>query len=400
MLFSERMIRRLSERGELQVLVNVVQREPSAEVRREMLSRLFENAAAVASFIEQNHLDLVLKLIRMEPQQRVRTQWILQMAALRRRSRNLVERDQFERFLEFARENTEADQQPVLVQRALQHPDVIQAIVAKRGVDGLIGLSAVEHDPQQRGRLLAAIVASTAVRQALNPDGQRDLILQLAAKQTPAATRNEYMKGVLASGHGYSLFQQPDSRKALWELIETEPPETELAEKDWRGEAVYRLLTMSSGHEIFREQAELQWLLEFLDDQVTDEQRQRLLQRVLVDYRLQRLLNGIEYFDPLLSLVKRTPDDQRGVLMGRLIAMTSVQRLAEADQIGRVIVLAREETAAEARAAYLENLFRNQVAMASLIAGDQYEPLWQLLMDEQDPCGTLRCAAISTAPAP
>jgi tetratricopeptide (TPR) repeat protein len=384
MVFSEWMIRRLSERGELQVLVNIVQRESSAEVRREMLSRLFENAAAVASLVEHDQLDLLLKLTQMEPQRRVRSQWILQMVASPQTLRNLVERGQFERFLEFARQNAEADQQAAIVQRAVQHPDVVQAIVTKSGVDGLIALSKVENDPGARGTLLATIVASAAVRQALNVDGQRDLILQLAAKQDVAAMRNQYMKGILASGYGYSLFQEPASREALWKLIEFEPPETDLAEKDWRGEAVFRLLTMSSGHEMFREEAELKWLLEFLDSQVTDEQRLRLLQRVLTDYRLQRVLNGIEYFELLLPLVKRTPDDQRGVLLGRLIAMTTVQRLAEADQMGRVIALARDETVPEVRAAYLENLFRNQAAMASLIAGDQYDQLWQLLTEERD----------------
>ena len=384
MLFSEGMIRRLAELENLQVLVKVVQREPSADIRREMLSRLFENAAAVASLVEQDQLDLALKLIEMEPQRRSRSQWIVQMVAMPQAIKQLVEKDRLDAFLAFARENAEADQQATILQRAVQHPDVVQAIMKKSGVDGLIGMSAVETDPAARGKLLAAIVASAGVRQALNEGGQRDLILQLATKQEPAAMRNEYMKGILASGYGYSLFQQPDSRKALWELIKVASPEADLALKDWRGEAIYRLMTMSSSDEIFREETELKWLLGFLDDQVTDEQRLRLLQRVLVDYRLQRVMNGVQYFEPLLALVKRTPDNQRGALLGRLIALTTVERLAAADQIGRVVALAREETSAESRAAYLENLFCNHAAMASLIAAERYDELWQLVVEEQD----------------
>jgi len=384
MLFSESMIRRLAEQENLQVLVKVVQREPAADVRREMLSRLFENAAAVASLVEQDQLDLALKLVELEPQRRTRSQWIVQMVAMPQAMKQLVEKDRLEAFLAFARENAEADQQATILQRAVQHADVVQAIIKKSGVDGLIGLSAVENDPAARGKLLASIVASGGVRQALNEAGQRDLILQLAAKQEPAAMRNEYMKGILASGYGYSLFQQPDSRKALWELIKVESPEADLALKDWRGEAIYRLMTMSSGDEIFRDEAELKWLFGFLDDQVTDEQRLRLLQRVLVDYRLQRVINGVQHFEPLLALVQRTPDNDRGGLLGRLITLTTVERLAAADQIGRVVALAREETSAVARAAYLENLFRNQSAMASLIAADRYDDLWQLLVEEQD----------------
>lgn len=383
MLFSEPMIRRLSDRGELRMLVNVVRREEAAEVRRAMLSRLFENGAAVASLVQHNQLDLVLELIQLEPQLRQRTQWILQIVGAPQTIRILVEGEQFEGFLEFARKNAEPEQQAVLVQRIVQHPDVVQAIVTNSGVDGLVELASVEEDPGRRGELLAQIAASSGVRQAMHADGQLDLILQLAAKREPIAMHNQYMKGILNSGHGHSLFQQPDSRQTLWELIEPDLPAADLADKDWRGEAIFRLLTMSGAQEIFHQAKELRWLIRFLDDQVTDDQRQRLLQRVLVDYRLQRTLNAIEYFDPLLAVIRKTSDDQRGVLLARLVAMTSVQRLAEADQIDRVLALARDEAVAPARVAYLENLFRNQSAMASLIAAERYDPLWELLLDQQ-----------------
>ena len=384
MLFSEPMIRRLSDRGELRVLVNVVRREEAAEVRRAMLSRLFENAAAVASLVQHNQLDLLLELIQLEPQLRERSQWILQIVSAPQTIKILVEGDHFEGFLEFARKNAEPEQQATLVQRVVQHPDVVQAIMANSGVDGLVELASVEEDPEQRGTLLAGIAGSTGVRQAISADDQRDLILQLAAKREPIPMHNQYMKGILNTGHGHSLFQHPESRRILWELIEPDLPETGLAEKDWRGEAIFRLLTMSGAQEIFRESKELQWLLRFLDDQVTDDQRQRLLQRVLVDYRLQRLLNDIEYFDPLLAVIQKTPDDQRGVLLGRLVAMTTVQRLADADQIERVLALARDETVPQVRLAYLESLFRNESVMTSLIAAERYDALWELLRGQQD----------------
>ncbi len=383
-LFSEPMIRRLSDRGELRVLVSVVRREEAAEVRRAMLSRLFENAAAVASLVQHNQLDLLLELVQLEPQLRQRSQWILQIVAAPQTIKILVEDDHFEGFLEFARKNAEPEQQAALVQRVVQHPDVVQAIVNASGVDGLVDLAAVEEDPGQRGVLLAQIAGSSGVRQAMQVDGQRDLVLQLAAKREPPAMHNQYMKGILNTGHGHSLFQQPDSRQAVWELIEPDLPETDLADKDWRGEAVFRLLTMSGAQEIFQQAERLQWLIRFLDDQVTDDQRQRLLQRVLVDYRLQRTLNAIEYFDPLLAVIRKTADDQRGVLLARLVAMTSVQRLADAGQIDRVLTLAREETVERARVAYLENLFRNQSAMASLIAAERYDALWELLEHQEN----------------
>jgi tetratricopeptide (TPR) repeat protein len=400
MLFSEPMIRRLSARGELRMLVNVVRREESAEVRRAMLSRLFENAAAVASLVQHNQLDLLLELIQLEPQLRQRSQWILQIVAAPQTIKILVEGDHFQGFLEFARKNAEPEQQAALVQRVVQHPDVVQAIMANSGVDGLIELASVEEAAGQRGALLAEIAGSTGVRQAMNTDGQRELILQLAAKREPIAMHNQYMKGILNSGHGHSLFQHPESRQVLWELIEPDLPDTDLAEKDWRGEAIFRLLTMSGAQEIFRQEKELQWLMRFLDDQVTDDQRQRLLQRVLVDYRLQRLLNEIEYFDPLLAAIKKTPDDQRGVLLARLVAMTTVQRLADTDQIDRVLTLARDESVDPVRVAYLENLFRNQAAMASLIAAERYEALWELLLDQQssDRYAALRGDFYSTSP--
>ncbi len=384
MLFSEIMLRRLVEKDNLDVLMKVVDREPSADVRREMLSRLFENASAVASLMETGQLDFVLKLIAMEPQLRVRGQWIQQMMVMSEAIKQLIEGDRLDKFLDFARDNVEPEQQATILQRALQHPDVVKAILDKRGVDGLIAMSSSEKDPGERGKLLATIVASSGVRAALNEDGQRDLILQLGRQEKQAAARNEYMKGVLASGYGYSLFRDADSRKALWELIKTEASDAGAEAMDWRGEAIYRMMTMSSSDDIFREEAEVKWLLAFLGDQVTEEQRFRILQRLLSDYRMQRILNGEQYFEPLLALVQKIPDNQRGSLLGRLISLTTVQRLAAAGQIQRVVALARDETNEEARKAYLQSLFRNESAMSSLLEGDFYDQLWQFVVDEKD----------------
>jgi tetratricopeptide (TPR) repeat protein len=401
MLFSESMIRSLAERDKLPVLTEVVRSEPSAEVRRGMLSKLFQHGSAVVLLTGQDRWAWVAEMLELEPQVQVRGRWMLQIAELRLAIKGLADRGQLHRFLDLVRENAEAEQHAAIVQRAMQHPEAIQAVVTKSGVAGLIGVTTAVADPKSRGKLLADIAVSEGVRQALNQDGQRELVFRLAAVREPAAMHNEYMKSLLPSRYCATLLADPDGRRAFRDLIDSEPPEADLALSDWRGEAVFRLLPQFVRDASFPEDMELDWLLGFLEDRVTGEQRLRILQRLLVDYRLQKVLDIDRHFDGLVALIKRTPDDQRGRLLSRLIVVTTVNRLAEEGRIGHLIALARDEAVVQARYDYLRTLFSRQDAMTVLIARGHYGELAQMLDEETDAVrhAELRCAFHSTEAA-
>lgn len=384
LLFSEGLLRRLSERGDLEVLVKVVDAEPSDAARREMLSKLFQNPAAIASLLADGQLEFVLRLIGKEPRQQVRGQWIGQMLGMSEAMRELAESEDLPRFLAFARESVEPDQRAAILQRVLQHPLVVQAILNKRGVEGLVAAASAETDPAGRGRLLAALAASQPVRQALTQQSQRDLLLKLAREQQHPEARNEYMKTVMQAAWSV-LFGNAASRQELWKMIRAEPAATPQFPRDWRGEAVYRVLTMSPAEESLRDDEQMQWVLRFLHDQVTEEQRVRILEQLISNYRTQRVLGGAQYFEPLVALLRKLPATNRGDLLGRLVCLRNATPPAGSADTEQIVQLARKEQDAGARRAYLQRVFHDHATMASLLAAGLYDRLWEFVAAEKDP---------------
>jgi len=385
LLFSEAMIRRLSAGGRLDVLMRVLQEEESAEVRREMLSRLFQNPRALASLVEANQLDFVRELIVKEPQQAMRGQWIQRLLSIPEAVQQLVREDRFVEFMRFAGENVDEEVRSRMLQQALGHPQTVQALLNQRGLDGLLALAELEDQPVARGRLLASLTTSQGLRETLPDQAHRDLLLDLAEQQEEPAARNEYLKSMVASGSGFALFQSPQSRERIWELIQEESVAGDPEVADWRGEAIARLLATSAAVEVLSDAQRVSWLLGFLRDQALPNQRLQIMERLLMNHRFQELVTGDSHFEAVLELVQGLPDHKRGGLLGRLISARAVQRMAEANELERVVALASQEPESAARRAYLQRLFRDQAAMKLLLDAGLEDALWKLVQAETDP---------------
>jgi len=399
LLFSAPMVQKLAEKDRLDVLMKVVEREKSADVRRRMLTMLFQNQAAVAALIEKDQLEFLLELIAKEPDGKTRGTWITGLLVSSGAVKHLVEEDRLDRVLKFAGQHLDAKQRSTVLQTLFQIPSAVEAILTKRGIEGLVALTATEGDPAARGRMVAALVTSSAVQQHV-PEGTRfELTIKLARDEKDASARGEYLKAVLNSGAGYYLLRDQESRKALWALVKED---TEKAASDWRGDAVYRILTNSSAHELLSEAGEAEWLLRFLGEEPPPKNRAQIVERMIADSRLRKAVIVRGRFDTMLDLVKDLPADKRGRLMAQLFSIADpFQAFADAKYVELMVTLAEAEEDAEARCQYLQGLFQNQAVMAALIEGGYYDNLWKLVCHEEDPVrhATLRGEFIRTRAA-
>lgn len=386
LLFSEKMIQQLAEKRELGMVVQVVEREPSAELRREMLSVLFQNAAAVTVLIDKDQLDLLLKLIEKEPEKRFRGPWIGQVLGNPEAVGRLAADERLERVLNFAQENMEAEQRASLLPQVFQNQSVVQALLARRGLDRLIALAGAERDLTVRGRLLAALVKSPAVRQQLGSSEQRQFALDLARKEKDSAARDEYLKALLTGNSSYFLLADSESRKALWELIKKESDAAAKAAADWRVEALNQLLNHSTQDEWLRSPDEIAWLLRFLRDRASPQERGGILLRLASDYRLKPILQQHAPLDTLIELGKSVPAATRGrLLAGLVLPADASDPKAAADRSAQLLTLAKQESDAAARSDYLQGLFAHPGAMKALLAGGCYDALWALVTADDDP---------------
>lgn len=399
LLFSETMVQKLAEKNRLDVLVKVVEREKSADVRRQMLSMLFRNPRAMAALIEKDHLDFVLNLIAKEPDGQTRGTWISGILVSAEAVKRLVEENRLDRVLKFAQQHLDAKQRSTVLQRLFQISTVVEAILTKRGIDGLVALTATESDPAARGRMVAALVASSAVQQHV-PEGARyELTIKLARDEKDESARGEYLKAVLASGVAYRLLRDDASRKALWELAKEDAGKTA---SEWRCDAVYRILSTSSSEQILQDADETAWLLRFLREQPPSQNRARIIERVVADYRLRKALLRHGHFDAVLNVIRDLPAEKRGRSMAQLFSVADpFKSFADAKYVELMVTLAEEETDAEARCQYLEGLFQNQTVMAALVEGGYFDDLWKMVCGERDPVrhATLRGELLRTSAA-
>ncbi len=389
LLFSQKVIQHLAKKGRLDVLTKIVERERSADVRRQMLSMLFQNPAAVTSLVENAQLQFVLKVIAKEPDEKTRGAWIGQLLAMSGVIQQLASDDRLENLLKFAQDNVDDEQRGKILQQLFRNSSVLKAILEKRGIERLIALTNIEKDGAARGANLAALVTSMAVRESLTETGQRELAIKLARQEKDATARSEYLQAILTSVIGYTLVRHEENRNALWALIKADSGKRAADLTDWRGVAILRILTMSSGSELLRDQAEAKWLMQFLRDDMSPEDRASIVERLVMDYRLRKSLLEHKHFPDLLGLVKQLPASQRGRVMGQLFAsMGSVDPFGGKDDVSRaelMVSLAREETDDRARRQFLQALFQNSSAMNALIAGEFYDDLWSLILAEKDP---------------
>lgn len=400
MLFSDKMVKELAAKGRLAALLGMLERESAPAHRRQMLTTLFQSPTALASLIEKDQLDRILQLVAKEPEARTRGQWLSQVFSVPDVVKRLAESNRFEQVLKVALDNAEAPQRIELFQRLFQNPPVLTAVIAKLGLDRLVALVGAERDATTRGQLWAAMAASYALRQQLNEDGQRDLALRLLKDEKDAACRGEYLKSLLESGQGYTLFRDTKARKAIWDLVKSEA-DPKGAPQNWRGEALYQILALPSAEELLKEPAELAWFMRFVREQATAAQRQRILERLVTDYRWQQALLPRDQFEPLLEQIKVLAGEPRGRLMGRLVATNEViQKLTTGKKLDRLLALANEETDPLARCAYLEGLFGSPAAMSALLEAGAYDALWKLVSGEEDPVrqAILRAEFVRTPP--
>lgn len=386
-LFTETMIQRLVDRDQLGQLVKIVDQEPSADVRRQMLATLFANEAAVAVLIDKGQLDFVLNLIGKDPEQRIRSQWISGLLLNSGAVKTLAADDRLERVLKFAQEHMDDDDRRQAVTSMFQSTTVLKAILDQRGVDRLVAMVGTEKDPEARGQLMATMASSSAVRAQLEQKGQLDLVMKLAQEEKDPIARGHYLKAVLTSSVTYYLMRDTERRKQMWEFVKADLDQEDEKTPDWRGEAVYRILTSyPSAESLLKEKADAEWLFKYLDTHASKGDRSRILERLVADYRLKAALLSHVGLESMLELVKQVGVPQRGRIMGRLFASSSSSSpVLKPDKAELLITLARNEEDAESRRQYLQGLFQNSITMKTLIDGGFYDDLWKLVQLDDDP---------------
>lgn len=385
LLFSEKMIQRLADKRELDLLVKVIERETSAEVRREMLSILFKNAVVVAVLIDKDQLDLLLKLIEKEPEKRFRGPWIGQVLGNAEAIGRLAGDERLERVLRFAQEHMEAEQRASLLPQMFQNPSVVQVLLSRLGLDRLLALIRGESDLAVRGGLLAALVKSPSLRQQLGTAEQRRFAIELAAKETDPAAKDEYLKALLTGNASYFLMLDSENRQAVWALIKTETAAAEKPAANWRADALNQLLNYAMQDAWLRTPEEIGWLLRFLRDRTSGQQRGQILLRLVSDSHLRLALQKHAPLESLLALAKSVPASARGrLLAGVVLPADSPEAQVSAERAGQLVELAGQESEAAARGDYLQSVFAHSAAMKALLQGGFYEALWTFVTTEED----------------
>lgn len=387
MMFSELAVQWLTDNDQLDRLVKVIEGEAAAEARRTQLSMLFDNPGSIAALVSKGQLDFLLKLAAREPDEKVRAGWMGQIVSAPNVLEKFVKDKGLDKLLEFIEKNIAADARSEFYQRLYQNPTAVTALLEKIGFDGLVAAINKVGTGTERGELLALLMAQWPIRQHLREDRFPQIAIELAQKEKDPAARGQYLQTLLMHT-GYYLLRDNRSRRALLDLVKAADGQ------DWRAEVIVRLLQSSSGEPLFRTKEEALWLLTIAEKEMTEGQRQQLLENMSWNQTLLTALVRHDAMERVVTLAKSLPVGSRGSVLARVAGSHyALPHWKGKNQLVRLVEFADEEKDEDCRRSYLTSLFVNGNAMQALIGAGFFDRLWAFV--EKEPNAVHRAALLA-----
>ncbi len=379
-LSTPRMLTRLIELGKLNSLLEFIQNEQDALARKQLLLTVLRAPGTVAALIKNNQLDFTFTFLLAEKDKGVRGELLLVLLAAPEAMSAVLEQGKLDQVLEFARQNSETSVHKQILEQLFRTPNVVNKMLETRGIDATIAMVLGEKEPQTRGELLANLMMSRDMQKHLAADGKEPLVVELAEKETELAARRAYLDRLFQYGNILYSLKSPETLGSLWALVKSDP------DPRWRTVAISRMLVTSRLTQLFDDDKEVNWLLDWLLDDDQREQRSKLLVAIVNNYTLKRKLIQQGHFGKLFELVKTEPDASRGSLLNQLMSSSdAAQYFTDKESTFELIALAHAFQDPKARNMYVSGLFRNHWAMTALVKYEHYDELAKLARGAENP---------------
>ncbi len=372
-LSTPKMLSRLIEAGKLNTLLEFIQAETDALARKQLLVTVLRAPGTVAALIKNNQLEFTFAALMAEKDKAVRGELLLVLLAAPDATAAILEAGKLDQVLEFAKENSESLVHKRILEQLFNTPNVVARLLESPGFDALIKMVRGEQDPKTRGELLANLMMSRGMQKHLTANNKNGLIVTLAEEETELDARRAYLDRLFEYGNILYSLKSTETLRSLWDLVKTDP------DHRWRTVAISRMLVTSRLTQLFDDDKEVKWLLDWLVDEQQNDTRSKLLVAILNNYTLRRKLVQQGHFGQILTLVRNEPEAARGSLLTQLMSSSDAAKFfKDQETTGELITLANEFKDAKSRNMYVSGLFRNHWATAALIEHGHYDALAQL----------------------
>ena len=383
LLFAPEFLTQLINKERLGVISNYIKKEKSVEVRRSLLEGLFKNQLAMQTLLDNSQLGFLLEFIEGEPDAATRGQFLSQLTVSTTFS-VLVKKGELPKLLEFIQAKADAQMQKTIYSRMFQSSSTVRTLLATNKLEQLIELLNAVTDSEIRGQLLGQLMGNSAVRSHLQSEGNMILVIDTAENLKDGVTRRAYIKQLLRTSIMYSLSEE--MMAGLWRSIRN------VKDFDWQADALTGLLGHSRFYQMLDKKEDTQWLLDVVQRSEADV-ASTMLTSLLNNSRVHTILIEHGHFDQLLSQVTKSEGESQGALLGRLVGSPAIAtHLKSNKQMGRLVVLAKEQQDPQVRGELLRGLFKNFTAMQALMEDGQYDVLYSLVLAEKDE--VRRCALV------
>ncbi|MCA9176123.1 MAG: hypothetical protein KDB14_16670 [Planctomycetales bacterium] len=368
-LFGDKALGRWIAETRLADLERIIRDTPPAR-RADFLYGFFMSRA-VQTLLEDNHFDLVRRVMRLVDNDVDRARLLSRIWYDSRTMTLIVKQENWETLLdEFKDEQATLER---LLEGIFRQTDAVRHLLEQRGLADVIKLAGRVDNPESRGRVLARLFANAIVQAEMKKEGKSDLALEAAKQEPDRKARREYIKNLVQSIR-YRSNTEPALVSALWELIKQDD------DVEWQLTTLTYVVQSNMGAKLLKDEKEMKWVLDLLGTKAGVEHGQNVLRYIIQSSNNLNLALRQGHFALLWSLVRKQDEPNRDSLTQRLLASSELANLLEGkNQLDDLIKLAEEERDQGFRQVALKSLFSNATAMGKFVERSQLGRLQKLV---------------------
>ena len=376
----------LAELGEFDRVSLLIQEEPAAEVRRQMLVYLMQNPRAVDHFLELERLEQLIAMVGADQERAWRRTILAQLLFSEAMIRRLSGGGRLDVLMRVLAGEESAEVRREMLSRLFQNPRALTSLVEENQLDFVRELIVKEPQQAMRSQWIQRLLSiPEAVQQLVREEGLVDF-LRFARENVDEELRSRLLQQALVHAETVRTILDQRGLPGLLALAELE------VEPVVRGRLLASLATSPGLQEVLEDESQRTLVLDLADQQEEPSAQNEYLKTVITSRLGFSLLQSTASRERIWGMIQAEREagdleaaDWRGEAISRLLATSgAVEVLGDAEQVHWLLNFLREQALPNQRLAITERLLMNH-RLQELVAGEpHFEALLQVVQNLPD----------------
>ncbi len=364
---------RLLQQQRIDILERLIRLESDPQFRRVLIVQMFQDERIVDRFIRRDRIEALIEAIGGDQSEEWKRSLTIQLMFAPNMLARLAETGSLDKLLQLIRDETDAQARQTMLVALFRTPGVA-VVLARNELAFVLDTLRAEPDQKFRGALLGEIFANQQAAQAIVAHKQLDAILTFSREQTDAASQQKLIELILASAPVIESLLKEGGVERVIELVSKEQDPVR------RGRLLGVAISTSGVRTFLQRNGLSELAIKLAKEETNEAARHEFLQALLHDTSFVYSLNNEATVGQLWQLIKA---DKNTVWRSQaLIVLLQSHRanalLRDKEEAAWILKLASDDAAGPVREDIMRFLFPNQEAQRALIANGHFDTMLTL----------------------